>query len=76
MLARDQHHLITTGGEGQFNWKHPKHYWYNGAWESDYNYNGQGVRWLYLVYNCLLRSQLAKTLTKTLTSGISILAHM
>ncbi|KAF9044792.1 glycoside hydrolase [Hymenopellis radicata] len=30
----DPYHLITTGGEGQFNWD-------NGTLASDYNYNGQ-----------------------------------
>ncbi|KAK0465093.1 glycoside hydrolase [Desarmillaria tabescens] len=37
----DPFHMITTGGEGQFNWKKPKQYWYNGSLVSDYNYNGQ-----------------------------------
>ncbi|KAK0208277.1 glycoside hydrolase superfamily [Desarmillaria ectypa] len=37
----DPFHMITTGGEGQFNWKKPKYYWYNGSLVSDYNYNGE-----------------------------------
>ncbi|KAK0506163.1 glycoside hydrolase [Armillaria luteobubalina] len=37
----DPFHMITTGGEGQFNWDKPKHYWYNGSFVSDYNYNGE-----------------------------------
>ncbi|KAG9032418.1 hypothetical protein FRB95_001471 [Tulasnella sp. JGI-2019a] len=37
----DPYHLITTGGEGHFNWANPPHYWYNGEYVSDYNYNGQ-----------------------------------
>ncbi|KAK0478423.1 glycoside hydrolase [Armillaria novae-zelandiae] len=37
----DPFHMITTGGEGQFNWDKPKHYWYDGSFVSDYNYNGE-----------------------------------
>ncbi|KAG7450435.1 glycoside hydrolase [Guyanagaster necrorhizus] len=37
----DPFHMITTGGEGQFNWSKPKYYWYNGSFLSDYNYNGE-----------------------------------
>ncbi|KAF9452653.1 glycoside hydrolase family 5 protein [Macrolepiota fuliginosa MF-IS2] len=37
----DRHHMITTGGEGQFYWKTPVGYWWNNTWISDYNYNGQ-----------------------------------
>lgn len=38
----DPYHLITTGGEGQFDWKKPVGFWYNGQFISDYNFNGQG----------------------------------
>ncbi|KAI1793923.1 glycoside hydrolase [Ganoderma leucocontextum] len=37
----DPNHLITTGGEGHFFWKHPLKYWFNHTLVSDYNYNGQ-----------------------------------
>ncbi|KAF8078542.1 glycoside hydrolase superfamily [Lyophyllum atratum] len=37
----DPNHLITTGGEGHFNWKKPVGFWFNGTFVSDYNFNGQ-----------------------------------
>ncbi|KAL4242158.1 glycosyl hydrolase 5 (cellulase A) family protein [Abortiporus biennis] len=37
----DPHHMITTGGEGHFNWTKPATYWFNGTLFSDYNFNGQ-----------------------------------
>ncbi|KAI0715206.1 glycoside hydrolase [Earliella scabrosa] len=37
----DSNHMITTGGEGHFFWKHPRKYWFNHSLVSDYNYNGQ-----------------------------------
>lgn len=36
--------MITTGGEGHFYWKDQNvGFWYNGAFVSDYNFNGQGI---------------------------------
>ncbi|KAJ3559765.1 hypothetical protein NM688_g136 [Phlebia brevispora] len=37
----DPLHLITTGGEGQFFWKTPPEYWFDGTLISDFNFNGQ-----------------------------------
>ncbi|KAF8883237.1 glycoside hydrolase, partial [Infundibulicybe gibba] len=37
----DPHHMITTGGEGHFFWKHPVAFWFNHTLVSDYNFNGQ-----------------------------------
>lgn len=63
-LPSDPFHMITTGGEGQFNWDKPKHYWYNGSSVSDYNYNGEGsLRYRHLALHLpyLHASQPAKT---------------
>ncbi|KAJ7293675.1 glycoside hydrolase [Mycena rebaudengoi] len=37
----DPHHLITTGGEGHFFWKHPVKFWFNHTLVSDYNFDGR-----------------------------------
>ncbi len=36
--------MITTGGEGHFYWKNANvGFWFDGVFNSDYNFNGQGV---------------------------------
>ncbi|OBZ80006.1 putative mannan endo-1,4-beta-mannosidase A [Grifola frondosa] len=37
----DPHHMITTGGEGQFFMSKPFEFWFNGTLVSDFNFNGE-----------------------------------
>ncbi|KJA29159.1 glycoside hydrolase family 5 protein [Hypholoma sublateritium FD-334 SS-4] len=38
----DPFHMITTGGEGHFYWKNKNvGFWFDGVFNSDYNFNGQ-----------------------------------
>ncbi|EJT97749.1 hypothetical protein DACRYDRAFT_71785 [Dacryopinax primogenitus] len=37
----DPYHMMSTGGEGQFDWSTPEYYWYDGQYVPDYNYDGE-----------------------------------
>lgn len=68
--------MITTGGEGHFYWKKDVGYWWNNTWVSDYNYNGQGIRYSMIIPSHeLISVQLARILTSILGWRTLTLEH-